>query len=230
MRSLILVAVLAAGCHRAAAPVVGPPIPTEAPVAAASPLEQLYRARQDSARQRFTPADGGFRAGMIGHPAQALAMANLAAANAGDASIRTLAARIHNAQTDEIALMQQWLRRRDQPVPALHADGWRVIVHGDHDAGHAAHGAMPGMLSDAQLDALAAARGAAFDRLFLSSMIAHHEGAVAMVDQLFATDGAAQDEPVFKYAPDVQEDQRTELARMRLMLAALGDTHPPQRP
>jgi uncharacterized protein (DUF305 family) len=166
---------------------------------------------------------------MISHHAQALAMANLAATHAADPSVRTLAARIHNAQTDEIALMQSWLQRRGQEAPALHRDGWRVMVHGEH-AAHDTHAAMPGMLTEQQLEALAAARGATFDRLFLSSMIEHHEGAVTMVNALFATDGAAQDETVFKFASDVQVDQTTEVARMRLMLAALRDTSASRHP
>jgi uncharacterized protein (DUF305 family) len=80
---------------------------------------------------------------------------------------------------------------------------------------------MPGMLSDAQLRQLAAARGADFDRLFLTFMIQHHRGAVAMVEALFGTYGAGQDETVFKFASDVNVDQTTEIARMRRMLADL---------
>ncbi len=217
---LLTACVTPAACHRA--PQASPP-----PLAAADQarLEETYRARLDSARRRYTRADVAFMTGMISHHAQALAMANLAATHGAGASIRTLAARIHNAQADEIALMQQWLRLRDEPVPEVHVDGWRVMVHGGgaHDV-HAGHAAMPGMLTAPQLDSLAGARGEAFDRLFLSFMIQHHEGAVAMVTTLFATDGAAQDETVFKFASDVQVDQRTEVARMRLMLTALGDT------
>jgi uncharacterized protein (DUF305 family) len=69
--------------------------------------------------------------------------------------------------------------------------------------------------------ALGEARGTEFDRLFLSGMIQHHRGAVIMVHDLFATDGAGQDEAVFKFASDVQVDQNTEIARMEQMLAAL---------
>jgi uncharacterized protein (DUF305 family) len=221
-----LAALLPLACHRPLAPVGLPsPAPSAAPAlapAARAELEALYRARQDSALRRYGPADVAFMTGMVAHHAQALAMANLAARYAAAPAVRTLASRIHNAQQDEIALMQQWLRRRGEPVPALHVDDWRVMVHGGGDhAAHAGHGGMPGMLTEAELTALAEARGAAFDRLFLTSMIRHHEGAVVMVDRLFATDGAAQDETVFKFASDVQVDQRTEVARMRLMLDAL---------
>jgi uncharacterized protein (DUF305 family) len=182
-------------------------------------FDQLYRARKDSAMRRFTPADVDFMQGMIHHHAQALVMSRLAEPNGASAQVKTLAARIINAQSDEIALMQAWLRQRAQPVPELHEMAGTLMVHmpGGHD-GHHAH--MPGMLSDAQLDALRAARGAEFDRLFLTYMIQHHKGAVTMVEALFRTDGAGQDDQVFKFASDAQVDQSTEIARMELMLAA----------
>lgn len=188
-------------------------------------LTALYRARRDSVRLRFTAADVRFMTDMIGHHAQAVAMSNLAPTNGASPSVQTLAARIINAQRDEIALMQRWLRDRGQPVPEVHIDGHRLMLHGTGE--HAHHAAMPGMLSDAQLDSLAAARGAAFDRLFLTYMIAHHKGAVTMVDTLFASDGAGQDTEVFKFASDVQVDQRTEVARMERMRAALAASGAP---
>jgi uncharacterized protein (DUF305 family) len=175
---------------------------------------------------------------MIGHHAQAVAMSRLAPGRAGSGSVRTLAERIINAQQDEIAIMQQWLRDRRQAVPAVGPDG-RVAAadpHAGHDghpasghaasghgaSGHAAgHGAMPGMLTDAELRQLAAARGAEFDRLFLAFMIRHHRGATTMVRDLFGTYGAGQDQTVFKFATDVNVDQTTEIARMQRMLAAL---------
>ena len=89
--------------------------------------------------------------------------------------------------------------------------------------GHSHHG-MPGMLSEAQLKQLEQAKGPEFDRLFLTFMIQHHKGAVRMVEQLFATPGAARDETVFKFANDVSVDQRTEVARMERMLAQLGSS------
>ena len=80
------------------------------------------------------------------------------------------------------------------------------------------HSNMPGMLSQEQLNELGEAKGNKFDRLFLEYMIEHHEGAVIMVDQLFAIDGAALDDAVFKLASDIQAEQRTEIARMKFML------------
>ena len=194
-----------------------------------SALEALYWARQDSARSHFTPADVLFMDGMIGHHAQALIMSDLAPQRGASPAVQTLAARIINAQRDEIETMQRWLRDRGQPVPEVHIDGLRLTIHGGHEGhgGHdGGHARMPGMLTDAQLQELAAAEGAAFDRLFLAYMIQHHAGAVTMVDDLFATDGAAQDEAAFKLAADIHADQTTEIARMQQMLDALPDPGP----
>lgn len=89
--------------------------------------------------------------------------------------------------------------------------------HSDH-AAHADHSDMPGMLTPAQLARLDAARGEEFDLLYLALMIRHHEGAVIMVEELFATDGALQDIPLFRLASDIQAEQRSEIERMTLML------------
>ena len=176
-------------------------------------LEALYQARQDSALLDVSEADVEFMTGMIGHHAQALVMSGYAPTNGANPQVRTLAARIINAQKDEIAVMQRWLRERNQPVPEVGATG-RMSGHGEH-----MH--MPGMLTTQQLAELEQARGGDFDRLFLSYMIQHHEGAVTMVHELFAKDGAAQDELTFKLASDIQVDQITEVARMQSMLDAL---------
>jgi uncharacterized protein (DUF305 family) len=174
------------------------------------PAAVRSRIRADSARLPYTTADIRFISGMIGHHAQAVTMTALVPARTTNAAIRTLAARIANAQRDEIAIMERWLRERGLPIPTQ-----------GHDD-HASHGpAMPGMLTPSQLRDLTAARDDAFDRLFLRLMIQHHEGAVVIVTDLFATDGAAQDQTVFRFASDVQVDQRTEIARMQRMLAGL---------
>jgi len=85
---------------------------------------------------------------------------------------------------------------------------------------------MPGMLTDEQMHQLDQARGEEFDRLFLTFMIQHHKGAVSMVQDLFGSYGAAQDETVFKFASDVNVDQSTEIARMEKMLAGLPPSSP----
>jgi uncharacterized protein (DUF305 family) len=215
-------AAVAASAACASAPSSGAPAAAPPPVVGA-PGESaaVARARADSARLPYTQADIHFMSAMIGHHAQAIAMAELAPTHGASASVRTLAARIINAQRDEIAIMQQWLRERRQPVPEARPAATHDAAHAPaHGAGHAAPGAlMPGMLTEAQLRQLDEARGDEFDRLFLTYMIQHHRGAVAMVKELFGSHGAGQDETVFKFASDVNVDQTTEIARMERMLA-----------
>lgn len=185
-------------------------------------IENLFWARQDSARMNFTDADVHFMTGMIAHHAQALIMSRLASENGAGESVQILASRIINAQNDEIKSMQTWLKNRNQPVPEVHIDGLKLMIHGlgEHHM-KMDHTNMAGMLSPAQLQELSEAKGKEFDRLFLTYMINHHQGAVTMVTELFATDGAAQDERAFRLATDIQVDQRTEIARMQQMLDQL---------
>jgi uncharacterized protein (DUF305 family) len=212
--TLLFVVATAAGCGGGTTA----PAPATRPSAgSAAELEAIYRARVDSARTRFHEADAHFMSHMIAHHAQALVMARLAPTHGASPSVRTLAARIINAQQDEIEIMQTWLRDRGLTVPEVHITGTTLMVHGAGE--HAMH--MPGMLTPEQLRTLDRARGAEFDRLFLTYMIEHHRGAVTMVQELFSTDGAAQDVTVFRFASDVQVDQITEIARMESMLAAL---------
>lgn len=209
---LVGLACVAAAC-RPAAPPAAQPVPDARP-AAQGDGTPTARARADSARLPYTAADIRFMTLMIGHHAQALEMARMAATHGASPQIQTLAARIVNGQGDEIRTMQQWLRDRGQPVPdPAHA----AADHSAHGAGHAAM--MPGMLTPEQMKQLDAARGTEFDVLFLRYMIQHHRGAVAMVKELFATYGAGQDETVFRFATDVNVDQMTEIQRMEQMLA-----------
>jgi uncharacterized protein (DUF305 family) len=168
----------------------------------------------DSVRRSYTQADIDFMTRMIGHHTQAIEMARLVPTHGASSSIQVLAERIINAQQDEIATMNQWLKDRDLPVPETAGSG-----HGHGD--HAEHALMPGMLTPEQMRQLQAARGPAFDRLFLTLMIQHHEGAVTMVRHLFNSSGAAQEDTIFKFASDVSVDQTTEVNRMRRMLAAM---------
>ena len=200
------------------------PTPVRPSPARAAALAALYEARADSARRVFHDADVHFMTAMIGHHAQALVMAGFAPENGAGPTIRTLCARIVNAQQDEIALMQRWLRERGLPVPEVHVEDGKLSVHGPPHAKH-----MPGMLSPEQLDALRLARGKDFDRLFLEYMIMHHKGAVVMVLDLFATDGAAQSDFVFKLASDIRVDQATEISRMESMLAEMAPDNANQR-
>lgn len=211
-RRLIAPCLVALGaCARGGATLDLSPIPVAAVV---SSPEAIARARADSLQLPWTRADAEFMAGMIGHHAQAIAMARLAPGNGASPSVRTLAARIINAQTDEIQLMRQWLSDRGQPVPAADPKGMKHEM-----GGQSMMMLMPGMLSEAQMLALSQARKRDFDRLFLQYMIQHHQGAVSMVQTLFAADGAGQNQTVFKFASDVNVDQTTEIARMQRMLA-----------
>jgi len=162
-----------------------------------------------------TEADVRFMQGMIPHHQQALEMTALVPSRSAREDVRLLALRIELSQHDEILLMQHWLEDRGEEVPGADA-------HASH-AGHAGHGAthaelMPGMLTPEDMERLASATGAEFDRLFLEAMIRHHEGAIVMVQELFASPGAARGSEIFQFAADVEADQGIEIARMRGML------------
>ena len=200
----------------------GAPPPAVRPAAdRIAQLEAIYQARADSLLLNPHEADVHFMTGMIGHHAQALVMAGFAPANDASPAVQVLCARIINAQSDEIAIMQRWLRERGLPVPEIHIEGSTLMVHGPEHAMN-----MPGMISPEQLRELEEARGPDFDRLFLTYMIQHHQGAVTMVHDLFAADGAAQDDFIFKMASDIQVDQATEIARMELMLEQMAAPGP----
>ena len=201
-----------------------------APVHAPEPMGEavaIARASTDSARYPYTEADIRFMSGMIHHHAQAIKMARWAPSHGASPAVIRLTERIINAQTDEITLMSNWLSARRQPVPEPNPDGMKMKM-GDEE--HVM--LMPGMLSEAQMKELDAARAEEFDRLFLTFMIQHHKGAVSMVREMFAAQGAGQDETVFKFASDVEVDQTTEINRMLEMLFALGANPPsaPRRP
>ncbi len=208
-----LLALAVLGCGTAGRPGSVDPV-TGAP-AAMSPAE---RARADGGRPPYTAADVQFISGMIPHHAQAVLIAGWAPSHGASAAVRALCERIVVGQRDEIGFMQRWLRERNEPVPEADAAHHSLVPSM----------LMPGMLTAEQLGELDRARGPEFDRLFLVSMIQHHQGAITMVEQLFASHGAAQDEDVFKFAADVNADQTTEIDRMTLMLAELksGDRRP----
>jgi uncharacterized protein (DUF305 family) len=164
---------------------------------------------------RYTEADVHFMSHMIAHHAQAVLIAGWAPSHDASPSLKALCERIVVGQKDEIAFMQNWLRDRHQDVPS-----------GDPSQPHTMPGMnhpmlMPGMLTAEQLGELDHASGVEFDRLFLKDMIQHHQGALTMVQQLFGTPGAAQDDLVFKFASDMNADQTIEINRMNSMLATL---------
>jgi uncharacterized protein (DUF305 family) len=164
-------------------------------------------AASDLSKVQATPADVKFMQGMIGHHAQAIEMTDLIASRTSREPMKLLGQRIAVSQADEMNMMRTWLKARGQEVPAEHAH-------------HMPGGMMPGMLTPEQMAELTAATGEAFDKLFLRYMIQHHEGALAMVDDLFKTPGAGQEGDINAFAADVDSDQRMEIDRMRALLGS----------
>jgi len=163
-------------------------------------------------RQGHSPADIHFMTNMIPHHAQAVLFSGWAESHQASSAIQIFCARMVVAQRDEIVTMRSWLLERDEPAPPAEYIRMRMPAGADHQA-------MPGMLTEAQLNELDHARGADFDRLFLKYMIPHHEGALSMVDGLFGSYGGAQNDFIFKLASDMYADQTTEIEHMQLMLA-----------
>lgn len=174
----------------------------------------------------YVQADVNFMQGMIHHHAQAVVMARMAPTRAGSPGVRRLTSRILNSQKTEISVMSDWLRDRGESVPEIAAlardtaeDG-RAYGPGNPGPiqGWDEGPQMAGILSDAQMRELDAARGDEFDRLFLEYMIEHHAGAVTMVENLVASPGGAREESVFRLASGIRSDQAMEIDRMRQML------------
>jgi uncharacterized protein (DUF305 family) len=173
----------------------------------------------------YTAADVRFMQGMIGHHAQALAMVALIPNRSSRQDIRMLGQRIEVSQKDEIAMMQQWLRDRHQQVPPRDAqpDGQTMAGNSMNMPGMAMSDTlMPGMLTSDQLAQLGKTTGDEFDKLFLADMIRHHEGALVMVKSLLGTTGSGQEAEVFRFASEVDTDQRAEIARMNALLDTLN--------
>jgi uncharacterized protein (DUF305 family) len=183
------------------------PVPIVQPGAPGKPGRVISaREASDLSQLRYTEADVRFMQGMIGHHRQALEMTALLPTRTAHEGMRLLAQRIEISQADEIQMMLDWLKAHGEPLPDPHA--------------HHAPGAvlMPGMLTAGEMQRLADATGAEFDRLFLEFMIAHHDGALVMVDELFSAAGAGQQSDVFAFASDVEADQRMEIERMSAVL------------
>ena len=154
----------------------------------------------------YTEADVRFMQGMIAHHAQAIYMSRMAVSHGAEPHLLKLAQKIDQSQQAEIALMQGWLHANDQF--ATDTSSWRHMM-------------MPGMLTPQQIAQLDSAKGKEFDRLYLTFMIQHHEGALKMVKDLFATPNAAQDIDVSVFANDVHTVQTAEIGVMRQMLNSL---------
>ena len=158
----------------------------------------------------YAPADAMFMQGMIVHHRQAVEMAELVDGRTNNEDIVALAGRILASQKDEIAFMTEWLEARGEPVEMAGMDPAHV------------HHRMAGMASPAQLAALRDANSVDFDAQFLRLMIAHHQGAVDMVETLTGSSGTAYDPVMFEFTNDIVSDQTTEIERMNGLLAGLS--------
>lgn len=155
-------------------------------------------------------ADAGYLTMMIAHHRQALDLADLAETRAEDRQVLAIARSIDRGQSREIIAMVAWLVRHDLPEPTL-ADLEAVSAMPDMPG----MTGMQGMLSPTQMQALEDADGAAFDELFLTGMIAHHQGAIAMADTLVRT---GEDVRVREMATDVIATQNGEISRLAALL------------
>ena len=166
-------------------------------------------------------ADVEFMQGMIMHHSQAVEMTALIPSHTENKELRSLGARISRSQSDEIKFMRRWLATRGEPLSmAMPEMPDAKMSEMEKPADHSSHSMalMPGMLTSEQMDALRKAKGAEFDRLFLTGMIQHHNGALIMVKDLFDTPGAGQDAELFNFATDVDSGQRAEIRIMQSML------------
>ncbi|MEX2530825.1 MAG: DUF305 domain-containing protein [Gemmatimonadota bacterium] len=154
----------------------------------------------------YTVDDVRFMQMMIAHHDQALRMARMTSEQGAGLEVSQFSERIDISQQDEIRFMERWLDERDQAIPG-------------EDERHAMR--MPGMVSPEDFQRLGEARGPEFDRLFLNLMIEHHVGALEMVDELFASPGAAQDSELFQFATDVGADQMDEIGIMERLIDRL---------
>ena len=163
---------------------------------------------------QYSPADVSFMQGMIMHHQQAVEMAELAPKRTNNDAILKTADRIRAGQADEMKFMREWLARHGEKESAAMA----MEGHAGHNATHL----MQGMATPAQMAQLAASNGTAFDKLFLQLMVAHHKGAVDMVDTLLESPGSAYDPVMFEFTNDVVNDQNAEIGRMNAVLAGLS--------
>ena len=174
--------------------------------------------RASSTRAKLPPRsmkDAEFMQGMIMHHAQAVEMTALIESRTLNKDIRLLGARISQSQSDEMKFMKRWLEARGEPISppmAMASDKTEMPSHHHHSL-------MPGMLSQKQMEDLRQSKGKEFDDLFLSGMIQHHKGALAMVKEMFDTAGAGQDAELFNFATDVDSGQRAEIRILETLLS-----------
>jgi len=192
----------------------GPPVVVQ-PGAPGQPTRELPATTRGKLPPR-SPKDVEFMQGMIMHHAQAVEMTSLIESRTKNKDIRLLGERISQSQADEMKFMKRWLEARGEPLSQpkpgmehMHMSGMDMSAH---------QTLMPGMLTPRQMDELRKAEGSEFDRLFLTGMIQHHNGALVMVKDLFETAGAGQDAELFNFATDVDSGQRAEIRSMETLL------------
>lgn len=187
------------------------PLPTAPVVQLGAPGQPNRTLSPEDAAALESPGhveqDVEFVRNMLHHHSQAIQMTGYVDDRTDDEDVRLLAERMEVSQTDEIRQLERWLQERGEPAR-------------DPDEAHDGHDAasMPGLLTDEELAQLEATRGDEFDVLFLQFMIKHHEGAIQMVNDLYAS-GGGQEPDVDAFARHVDSDQRIEIARMTSMLA-----------
>ena len=169
--------------------------------------------------QAASAADVLFMQHMIMHHAQAVEMTALIESHTTNKQLLTLGERISRSQSDEIKFMKRWLAARGAPIEPEMTSMPRMDMPTMDMSGQVSHPMlMPGMLTPKQMEDLRNAKGAAFDRLFLTGMIQHHTGALTMVKDLFDTAGAGQDAELFNFTTEVDSGQRAEIRIMQSML------------
>lgn len=161
------------------------------------------------ANTSFSIDDVIFMQNMIPHHGQAVDMAVLVESRTNNSELIDIAGRIRKSQDGEIAFMKDWLQERAQSVEMDHAN------HMDHS--------VMGMATPLQMKVLASSEGTDFDRLFLSLMIPHHEGAIRMVEDLLDQAGTAYDPVLYDFVSDIMNDQEAEITSMNRMLSSLSN-------
>lgn len=212
--------ILMVGCSTIAfaqeAPIVLPGAPgQESQTLSASEATKLAEAT-------YTVADVQFMQGMIVHHQQAVDMSSLVNERTNNEGLVKIAEKILASQADEIKFMNEWLAARGEKTVLVGAghEGHGGADHSQHAI--VDHSQMSGMATAAQMAQLATLQGTDFDRMFLTLMIAHHDGAIDMVTELLRQPGSAADPVVFRFIGDIRSDQRSEIDRMDVLLAGLS--------
>ncbi|MCK0098825.1 DUF305 domain-containing protein [Qipengyuania sp. S6317L1] len=176
------------------------------------------------AKSSYTDADVAFMQGMILHHQQAVEMSELVEERTNNEEVVTIAGKILSSQADEIEFMNGWLSDRGEHTVMAGMDHSGMDHSGHAHHGHHAmdHSQMAGMATPEQMAELATLEGAAFDKMFLTLMIAHHEGAITMVEDLLEQPGSASDPVLFQFVGDIEADQSSEIDRMDTLLAGLS--------